>query len=142
MNNDYIILDTNFLRETSKEKLAEMIIDNNLITIEEVYEECPKNTRAKIKETGVIVKKIDKKSYDVLNLIMKKKEVSILINYLNNEGVADPLIVAYAIKLKNELKAGAQTSLFGDGIVFVATKDSGVCAACKLFDIDIFNPEP
>ena len=52
-SNFTIILDTNFIRETSLEILQKMQKNSRLITIKEVEKELPKQARGKFKSSGI-----------------------------------------------------------------------------------------
>ena len=92
-SNFTIILDTNFIRETSLEILQKMQKNSRLITIKEVEKELPKQARGKFKSSGIEVVCLGAGEYAVLEKIFNNSSAVKLMNYYSNKGMADPLLL-------------------------------------------------
>ncbi len=131
-----VILDTNFIRETSLEALQEMQKNNQLITIEEVEEELPKYAKEKLKNSCVKVIHLGANEYTVLKEIFSNSSAIKLINYYSNEGMADPLLLAYIVH--NKTSGDRQLSMF-DKPLELATRDKTLRACCEELEIKLYE---
>ena len=109
-SNFTIILDTNFIRETSLEILQKMQKNSRLITIKEVEKELPKQARGKFKSSGIEVVCLGAGEYAVLEKIFNNSSAIKLMNYYSNKGMADPLLLAYIVH--NKTSGDKQLSMF------------------------------
>lgn len=138
MTENTIVLDTNFIREVSIGDLGEMSENARLVSITEVKEELHGKQEEKIKKARILFEELDKEVYVILEQIMQLDKISSLVNYLNNEGTADPLILAYAKKLISK-NSNLQMSFFGERKIFVATNDQGLKKACRFLGLNVYN---
>ena len=137
MSSSYtVVLDTNFIRETSLDMLQEMRKNSRLITIKEVEKELPKQARGKLKSSGIEVVCLGAGEYAVLGKIFNSSSAIKLINYYSNEGMADPLLLAYIVH--NKTSGDKQLSMF-DKPLELATRDKTLRAYCKELGIELYE---
>jgi len=99
-SNFTIILDTNFIRETSLEILQKMQKNSRLITIKEVEKELPKQARGKFKSSGIEVVCLGAGEYAVLEKIFNNSSAIKLMNYyskLFSRAIFKPPSVQYSV---------------------------------------------
>ena len=135
-SNFTIILDTNFIRETSLEILQKMQKNSRLITIKEVEKELPKHAKGKLKSSDIEVIDLKAEEYAVTRKIFNNPSAIELINYYSNEGMADPLLLAYIIH--NKTSGDRQLSMF-DKPLELATRDKTLRACCKELGVKLYE---
>ncbi len=135
-SNFTIILDTNFIRETSLEILQKMQKNSRLITIKEVEKELPKQARGKFKSSGIEVVCLGAGEYVVLEKIFNNSSAIKLMNYYSNKGMADPLLLAYIVH--NKTSGDKQLSMF-DKPLELATRDKTLRTCCKELGIELYE---
>lgn len=131
-----VVLDTNFIRETSLEVLQEMRKNSRLVTIKEVEIELPEHAKGKLKSSDVEVIDLRAEDYAVTREIFSNSSVIKLINFYSNEGMADPLLLAYIVR--SETSSGRQLTIFDKPLEF-ATRDKTLRACCKELEIKLYE---
>lgn len=137
MSSSYtVVLDTNFIRETSLDMLQEMRKNSRLVTIREVEIELPEQARGKLKSSGIEVVCLGAGEYAVLGKIFNNSSAIKLINYYSNKGMADPLLLAYIVH--NKTSGDRQLSMF-DKPLELATRDKTLRTCCKELGIELYE---
>ena len=131
-----VVLDTNFIRETSLEMLQEMRENSRLVTIREVEIELPEHAKGKLKSSDIEVIDLKAEEYAVTRKIFNNPSAIELINYYSNEGMADPLLLAYIVH--NKTSGDRQLSMF-DKPLELATRDKTLRACCKELGIKLYE---
>jgi len=136
MSSSYaVVLDTNFIRETSLEMLQEMRKNSRLVTIKEVEIELPEHAERKLKSSSIEVIDLKAEEYAVTREIFNNSSAIKLINYYSNEGMADPLLLAYIVYSKTSSR---QLTIF-DKPLELATRDKTLRTCCKELGIELYE---
>ena len=137
MSSSYaVVLDTNFIRETSLEMLQEMQKNSRLVTIREVEIELPKHAKEKLESLDIEVIDLKAEEYAVTRKIFNNPSAIKLINYYSNEGMADPLLLAYII-VHSEISSGSQLTIFDKPEL--ATRDKTLRTCCQELGIKLYE---
>lgn len=138
---DVLILDTNYIRECSIDKLMHLSNAYRLRTIREVELELTDGARAKLSRVRIAIEDLDGRDYAAVRKILLYSEVKETVDYQGGKGMADPLLLAYAIVRKEKLDELPQLSFFDNQEVILATKDQKMIDACDKLGIRLLKNE-